>query len=252
MGGPWDAPLKFRNQYADEDDPRPPDFTGVPDLLMPEKYDPDELLGITHAYAGQVTLLDLCLGALLDQLEQSDLEASTLLTLVSARGFPLGEHRRIGSCDEALFNETVQVPWLMRFPDGLGKLARSQALVQPADLPGTLLDWLGLDRSRLGTLDAASLLGIVRGDLETVRDRAWTVSACEQALRTPAWLLRQPVAGAVELFAKPSDRWEVNEVANRLPDIVTGLQAALVETGERAGAAISLPPLAESLVTEFD
>jgi arylsulfatase A-like enzyme len=223
----------------------------VPNRWLRANFDPDERLGITHAYAGQVTLLDLCLGTLLDHLRDSGFDANTLVTLISARGFPLGEHRRIGVCDEALYNETVQIPWLMRFPDGLGKLARSQSLVQPADLPWTFLDWLDLDRSRFAALHASSLLGIIRGDVETVRDRAWIVSRHEQALRTPGWFLRQPVAGAAELYAKASDRWEVNEVADRLSEVVAGLQAALAEM-EHAGPRNRLAPLAERLVTEVD
>ena len=251
MAGAWDAPLEFRNRYADEEDPRPPDFASVPDRWLKANFDPDERLGITHAYAGQVTLLDFCLGTLLDHLRDSGFDANTLVTLISARGFPLGEHRRIGVCDEALYNETVQIPWLMRFPDGLGKLARSQSLVQPADLPWTFLDWLDLDRSRFAASHASSLLGIVRGDVETVRDRAWIVSRHEQALRTPGWFLRQPITGAAELYAKASDRWEVNEVADRLSEVVAGLQAALAEM-EQAGPQNHLSPLAERLVTEVD
>ncbi len=122
MGAAWDAPMVLRNQYADEEDPPPPEFVEVPNRWLADDYDPDELLGVTHAYAGQVSLLDMCLGALLDQLQQTGLNASTQLTLLGARGFPLGEHLRIGVCDEALYNETAQVPWLMRFHDGLGKL----------------------------------------------------------------------------------------------------------------------------------
>ncbi|HEV3138051.1 MAG TPA: sulfatase-like hydrolase/transferase [Pirellulales bacterium] len=251
MAGAWDAPLEFRNRYADEEDPRPPDFAIVPDRWLRADYDPDERLGIIHAYAGQVTLLDLCLGALVDQLRQSPFDANTLLTLISARGFPLGEHRRIGACDEALYNETVQIPWLMRFPDGLGKLARSQSLVQPADLPLTLLEWLDLDRSHFGTPHASSLLGIIRHDVDMIRDRAWIVSRHDQALRTPAWLLRQPTTGTAELYAKASDRWEVSEVANRLSEVVGGLQAALEEM-KQAGPQDRLPPLAATLVTEVD
>ena len=251
MAGAWDAPLEFRNRYADEEDPRPPDFASVPDHWLRANFDPDERLGITHAYAGQVTLLDLCLGTLLDQLRNSGFDENTLVTLISARGFPLGEHRRVGACDEALYNETVQIAWLMRFPDGLGKLARSQSLVQTADLPLTLLDWLDLDRSHFAAPPASSLLGIIRGDVEAVRDRAWIVSRNEQALRTPGWYLRQPFTEAAELYAKASDRWEVNEVANRLPDLVTGLQAALAEM-EQASRQGHVGALAEALVTEVD
>ena len=62
----------------------------------------------------------------------------------------MGEHRRLGPCDEALHGEFVHVP-LFFFPDGLAaerpagsmypwSAARSQALVEPADLWATLLD----------------------------------------------------------------------------------------------------------------
>src|SRR5690606_16341857 len=137
----------MRNRFAEEDDPEPPKFVEPPNHWLPDQFDPDEPLGIKHAYSGQVVLLDMCLGALLDQLLEGPLAASTALALVSTGGFPLGEHRRIGPCDEALYNEIAQLVFMLRFPDGLGRLARSQSLVQPADLPGTFVDWLGLDRT---------------------------------------------------------------------------------------------------------
>ena len=71
MAGPWDAPLALRQQFADEDDPEPPEFVEPPDRVLPDDFDPDELLGITHAYAGQVALVDLCLGMLLDAIDES-------------------------------------------------------------------------------------------------------------------------------------------------------------------------------------
>ncbi len=60
MGGPWDAPLEMRNRFAEEDDPEPPAIVQPPELRLPDDFDPDEPLGIRHAYAGQVTLLDDC------------------------------------------------------------------------------------------------------------------------------------------------------------------------------------------------
>lgn len=251
LAGPWDAPLEMRNRFAEDDDPQPPKLIDVPSFWLPDDFDPDEPLGIKHAYAGQVSLLDMCLGAFLDAFDESPLAASTQLTFLSANGFPLGEHRRIGTCDEALYNELTQLVWMMRFPDALGKLARTQALVQPSDLPGTLLDWLELDQGALGTpiaSSSSSLLGLVRGEGDALRDRLLLVGPHDRAVRTPAWHLRQPLTGAAELYAKPSDRWEVNEVANLLPEITSGLQAALDEMS-LAGTLASLP---ESLTTEFD
>lgn len=251
MSGPWDAPYAMRQSFADEEDPQPPTFTAVPDYWLPDQFDPDEVLGVRHAYAGQIAALDACVGAFCEQLSHTPLAATTLLTFLSARGFPLGEHRRIGPCDDALYNETAQLVWLMRFPDLRGQMGRSQALIQPPDLPGTLLDWLALDRGRLGSGDASSLLNVIDGNIESLRDRVLMISRHDRAIRTPGWYLRQPIAGAAELYSKPGDRWEVNEVAKLAGDIVGGLEVAAAEI-EQTGSADSLPPLAEPLVSQID
>jgi arylsulfatase A-like enzyme len=251
LGAAWDAPLELRNAFAEDEDPQPPDFVEPPSHRLSDDYDPDELLGIVHAYAGQISVLDACVGALLEHLLKSDLASTTQLAFLSARGFPLGEHNWVGPRDEALYNETIQIPWLMRFPDGVGALVRSQALVQPPDLPGTLLEWLEIDRSGFGTGNATSLLGMISDDAQFIRDRTLIVSGRERAIRTAAWFLREGTDGAVELFAKPGDRWEVNEVAKLCPDIVTGLQTALAETGQTSQDA-QQQPLADVLVAEVD
>ncbi len=252
LGGPWDAPAEFRQRYVEEDDPPPPDSDEVPCRMLEEDYDPDQLLGISQAYAGQVSLLDVCIGALVEFLDASPVGPGTLLSLISARGFPLGEHRRVGDYDDSLYGELVHVPMWMRFPDGLGQAVRSQALVQPPDLFATLLDWWGLDRPPSSPA-AGSLMPLVREQVESIRDRLCIVDdGTERAIRTPAWYLRD--AARPELFAKPDDRWEVNDVADRCRDVVDLLREAFSEyervlgSGERH----ALPPLGEILLTGLD
>jgi len=157
---------------------------------LPADYDPDELLGVAQAYAGQVTLLDTCLGAFLDFFDGLPIADETLLTLTSARGFPLGEHGRVGPCDDALFGELAHVPWMMRFPDAAGAGARRPSLVEPADLWATLLDWWNIgDAPRSPT--AESLLLLARGEAVAWRDRLCMAGGGgRRAIRTPAWFLR--------------------------------------------------------------
>jgi arylsulfatase A-like enzyme len=242
LGGAWEAPYALRQQYADEEDPAPPDFVLPPCRQLPTDYDPDELLGIAHAYAGQVSLWDTCLGALVDEFRASPLAASTLLVVLSPRGYPLGEHLGVGPIDHTLYNEHVQIPWLLRLPDGLGALARSQALVVPADLPQTLADWLGWPADSFPA--AHSLLPLVRLQKRNLRECVILGSgAHDWAVRTPAWHLRASGADEtrrVELYSKPSDRFEVNDIADRAPDVVAGLldvlaKAQAAPTTEPAG-----------------
>src|SRR5262249_44176000 len=41
LGQVWDAPLELREQYAAEDDPTPGDNADVPNLILPQNFDPD-------------------------------------------------------------------------------------------------------------------------------------------------------------------------------------------------------------------
>ena len=113
----WDAPYAFRERYVEPGDPAPPRSAEVPRLVLPDDFDPDTLLGITQSYAAQVSLLDVCLGALVESLDDNPVGKDTLLAVLSARGFPLGEHGHVGACDEALHGELVHVPMMIRFPD---------------------------------------------------------------------------------------------------------------------------------------
>jgi arylsulfatase A-like enzyme len=262
LGAPWDAPLEFRNQYADEEESPPPASVEVPRLLLPPEYDPDQLLGFCQAYAGQVSLLDECLGGLLTFLDESGLAKTTLLSVLGARGFALGEHRRVGGWDDVLHAELVHVPWLLRFPDRTGAASRSQALVQPADLHETLLDWYQLATPSPCEGFAHSLLPIVRDEREAVRDRAISTSESgERGVRTTGWYLRtssgEPLSGETSndgkfLYAKPDDRIEINDVASRCGDVVEQMVRVGAEFAERAAslAPPTFSPLDESLVTD--
>ena len=168
--------------------------------------------------------------------------------LTSPRGFPLGEHRRVGPCDETLYGELVHVPLIVRLPEGVGAAGRSPALVEPADLWATLLQCAGVaDLPPSPT--AGSLLGIIREEVAELRDRLCIVGDDpDRAIRTPAWYLR--TAAESELYAKPDDRWEVNNVAVRCHEVVESLQGVLAHYEQKlhaGGAAAELPPLDEVL-----
>jgi arylsulfatase A-like enzyme len=259
LGKTWDAPLEFRDQYRDTDDPPSPETAAVPCRRLPRDFDPDELLGIMHSYAGQITLLDLYIGSLMETLSEGPFANDTLFVLISARGLPLGEHGRIGPIDEALYGALTQIPWLLKLPGGLGPSERTQALVQPADLFPTLVDWLGLPTLSSHHIAAGkSLLPLVSGASDAVRDRAAIVAAPdERAIVTPAWYMRNSSDGSAknggstrcELFVKPDDRFEVNEVASRCPECVEQLQEAFTQFEQscQSPESTNLPPLPEAL-----
>jgi arylsulfatase A-like enzyme len=247
MSGPWDAPYEMRAKFADEEDPEPPRLVVPPEKRLEGGHDPDEILGIAHAYAGQVALVDYCLGMLLDALDEARQASDYLLAVTSPRGYPLGEHHRIGPCDEALYAELLHVPLLIRFPGSEGGLARSQRIVQPHELFSTLAeacDWL--------TPSNSALIGDMRGVGVATSNAAYAAAANQRAIRTPAWFLRESRASdepRYELFAKPDDQWEANEVSSRCSDVVEMLaaQLAVFEKAAAGGQLAEIPPLAELL-----
>lgn len=252
MAGAWDAPLELRNAFADEDDPPPPELVVPPVKHYESAVDPDELLGYQHAYAGQIALLDECLGAFLDAAEARADWDRTLLALTSPRGYPLGEHRVVGPCDATLYEEQIHVPCLIRLPHDCQAGVRCQELVQPPDLGATFRDVLQLPpdgESRWGQ----SLLPLLDAEPPTWRDRAATSAPAAQALRAPAWLLVRRGEGQREVFVKPDDRWEANEVANRCPEVAEQLEHAWDEFQQAAQAAAdaTLPPVSDLLRQGF-
>ena len=252
LGTTWDAPLEFRQAYREPGDPPPPEGAEVPERTLPPDCDPDEVLGISQSYAGQVSLLDACLGAFLEMFDGLPAAGETLLTVTSSRGFPLGEHQRVGPCDDALFGELVHVPWMIRFPDAAGAAARSQALVEPADLWATLLDWWKLDDVPYSP-SAESILRLVRRENGPLRDRL-CIAGREggRAIRTPAWFLR--AGDPPKLFAKPDDRWEVNDVTSLCPEVTECLRDALAQYEQTlsSGRIADLPALSDILVNGLE
>ena len=258
MQAAWDAPYAYRDQYAEEGEAEPPDFVEPPGRCLSEADDPDELWGMAQAYAGQITLVDECLGGFLELLEAEQLAGDTVLVVVGARGFPLGRNRRLGDIDQALFSELVQTPLLIRLPDGPGAPGRSQSLVQPGDLAATLLDVAALPGEDVGY--SRSMLPVIRGDLPSLREFICLAGeGGERAFRTPAWYLRLPqpqtagVEAAPELYAKPDDRWDVNDVAARCPEIVAAMHTAHDAAAKAftAEPPLEVPILDESLVSDL-
>ena len=202
----------------------------VPERRLADDYDPDELLPITLAYAGQVTLLDICLARWWSGLTSYRPRTARSWRSCRREAFRWANIGAFGAIDPAVYAETVHTPWILRLPDGCGASDRSQALVQSQDLAPSLIDWFTLPPpAELG--HGHSLLPIVRGEHEGWRNRAFVVGAGQQrGFRTPAWYLRAPgklaLAGsreparAVELYVKPDDRWEINDVADRCPEVV--------------------------------
>lgn len=234
--GLWDAPLDLRAELLDEDDPPAATFLNPPSDLR-HVDDPDVLLVHRAAYAAQVAVVDACVGALCQAIEESATGTETLLILLGSRGFALGEHGAIGGECRELYGERLHLPCLVHVCGERIPRSRLAVLAQPVDLRATLLNWFGVG-GREDAGDGRALL--VRGAARQVAVSAG--DSGERAIRTPAWFLRQTGTGEqLQLFVKPDDRWEANDVATRCPQVVEKLGKVLAEFERCCREGLPLP-----------
>ncbi len=251
LGVAWDAPQVLRDAYIDPDDPPPPAGAAVPDVVVTADTDPDLVVGIRQNFAGQLTLLDRCLGRLLDATQPDGPGSGNWAVLVAGvRGIPLGLHGRVGTGPLPPYGELVHVPAILA--DARGRMAaqRYGGLVTPADVGATLRDMVDPEAaaalhegqpSARGT--GHSLAGLFATWTVAPRDRVIVRGSCGLAVVTPEWHLVVPAgqgtvaaAGQSRLFHKPDDYFELCDVADRCPDVAEDLRAAL-QADDGPGAA---------------
>jgi arylsulfatase A-like enzyme len=238
MYGPWDAPINLQESLRDEDDPFPIESIAPPDIITNSVNDPDAAFRYACAYAAQIMVLDDCVKCLLDATSASAGD-EWLVMLLGARGFPLGEHGRIGGVDSRTHVEQLQVPWLIRFPDKLGQLSRVEALTSHLDLLPTLVEWMGhSDKTSRSAFDGESIFPLATCARTQSRHATISTSSSARSIRTAAWCLREDLtqeeaagsngaAEVSELYVRPDDRWEANDVAKLCPEVVEELRAGL-------------------------
>ena len=132
------------------------------------------------------------------------------------------------------------MPLVIRLPDGRGAGARYRDLTQSSDVLSTIAQWFdAVGESPLATdvpLPGRSLLSLL--DVEEPppwRDRLAVTLEDQQLLRTASWQIRCSGDDTVELFAKPEDLWELNDVADRCVSEVALLRDLLAECVEGFG-----------------
>jgi arylsulfatase A-like enzyme len=157
-GQPFDVVVGYKAVHdpripADEDKglyegekPRP-----VPNLEAHPPFRPGERLTMAAPkrrnegqlnYFRCVTSADRSLGRLLDALDELKLADNTVVVFTSDNGYYMGEH---GLGDKrSAYDESLRIPFIVRYPKGAPKGATVDAMVLNVDLAPTLLDFAGV------------------------------------------------------------------------------------------------------------
>ncbi len=274
--GPWDSPAPYRDMYVtiepdefetDEegdlvDDDEEIDIEDVQSLVdvpagaVGDVLSEAELFRLRRTYAGAVTLVDRWLGVLFDALRGMGRMDDTMIVFTSDQGEPLGEHGYVRRFRPWLNEELIHTPLIVRMPKGAFGGTRRLALVQTVDLLPTVVSALGLppiDPDQ-AVIHGHDLLPIIRGEQTRVRDYACLgMDAAEFAIRNHLWHLVVPVEvdpdepRSPELYRKPEDRWDQNNVIEQHREVAEHLELTLRRFIDALGkdGLDGLPPLRE-------
>jgi arylsulfatase len=206
-------------------------------------------IGYLHAlYDGEITYTDTALAGLFRELEDLGIRDETLVVLTADHGEAFGEHGIY--CDHrSLYEETLRVPLILRYPDAIPAGLRVQTPVSGIDIAPTILDYAGLPadgemdgRSLRPALDQSELVSEpilaehAHALASMVRDGPWKLIVSRTAARAGRIEARQEEASNVrklrtlhpnehELFNLVDDMGEVRDQSTTRPDVVERLLA---------------------------
>ena len=242
LGTCWDAPVDLREMFRGDEDPEASTVTAPPLAHHPRPLDPDEQLQVSHAYAAQVCVTDTCLAALFSTLEDYSRKPSSepiLLIVTAARAMPLGQHGTVGYQQAALYSEQLHVPMFASIFANASPVtsSRSQRMLQSESIYHTLVDWFGCvhaDDAALPESQQSFLPLIVDDNSVGIADltKAMAISKTDQsneiAITTAAWFAKVVADQVMELYVKPDDRWEINEIVDKRRDVTSTIEELFI------------------------
>ncbi len=177
---PWDPPRWYVDLYD-------PGYDGEEVIYPAYDYNnymtPEELRHARALYAAEATMVDRWVGKLLARIQDLGLMDDTTVIFTTDHGFYLGEHNLIGKCivrenvlqATPLYSELAAIPLIVRIP-GV-EPCRIGGLVQPTDIMPTIIALAGAQDP--GTMHGRSLLPLIKGEAESIRQIAissWAIT----------------------------------------------------------------------------
>jgi arylsulfatase A-like enzyme len=262
---PRDVPSEFRSFYQSvQAAEQEGDSPGLPGIAGPEEAVAGEEmlhLAVQDDYAAAVSYFDAGVGDILEEIDSRGLGDDLLLLLSAACGQETGARNMAVNGHTMLHDELVHVPLILRLPgqDQAGR--RSGALTQTVDLLPTFFDAFEVTTP---PLHGQSLLPLARGKANKIRAIACaglqSGDRVEWALRSTEWYFLLPMlaphpspfASAFdqprpELYVKPDDRWEINNVYQHHLELAEHLERVLrgfVEATRQPGS-LQVPELGD-------
>ena len=148
-----------------------------PRFVIPEKYikshgkhrkkvkDEQWVRNSYAKYLAATLALDDYFGRLLKTLDEEGILENTIVVFSADHGDHLGSHQFYGKCTP--FEETISIPFLLRYPEAIKSKTVSETLMTPMDMFATIFGFAGLEHAKVDGID---LSRIVTAKEEDMRD----------------------------------------------------------------------------------
>lgn len=223
---PFDAPEKYYKLYKDKD--------------MSES---------AKQYYANCTWFDDAWGEMVAHLKEKGLYDNTLIIYVNDNGWeqepkeeywddPMRSHNGGDKGKGSIYDMSFRSPIIFAWGDKIKKGVRTDAVIHSADIPATILDYVGLDIP--DDFHGVSYRTVIEGEAAKIRDHVMgnVITTRGYApenvmgrhiegywVRKDNWFLRWHVTDdQLELFDLTKDLRNVNNVSEEFPNVVVELQ----------------------------
>jgi len=202
---------------------------------------PDRRMRLIGRYNGAIQYVDHELSRLFRELKARSLWDDTIVIITSDHGESLTEHG-IFFDHHGLYDVTIHVPLILRYPGISQRARRVKGFVQHIDLVPTILAILGIDAKKLN-LDGTSLIPLIQNEVSEIRPFIYCEESYVQkkrVLRTREYKYICAVdgvgycsychrvhGGPEELYDLERDHLEQVNVVEQNPNIRTDLKKRL-------------------------
>jgi arylsulfatase A-like enzyme len=193
-----------------------------------DRTDPADIQHLQDLYDAGILYTDAQFGSFMDHLRRLDLDAETIVVVLSDHGEEFLEHG--GFLHNSLFQEILHVPLILRFPASLDLPAgrRIQTIVRLVDVVPTLLEAMGLPAPE--HLQGQSLMPLIFGGEGPTRPvfSQWLAGGRIVALRDGDWKYIR-IKRQEQLFDLSEDPGESADRRSVRPEILARLQSEVEE-----------------------